>query len=316
MIALTEAFRDRGAKTLWFKGPVLAEVAYGDRGLRELWDIDFLYRRADRSAIDSGLRQRGHDCITIIEEHQRRAYERYHFAYLYLREHPRSEVDAHFSLMPPAWSPIDQSTLWDRAVALDIDGGQIRTFSPEDMALYLSLHAGKEQWSRLRMVCDMAFWLEAHPAIDWDGMIKRAHDWGAGRALRLGLLLAADWLAARIPEEMVRTARADRTVIALEAQLRARYWSATKDRKTAAALVTRYHLALLDRKRDRARYVLSNIFTPRLRHLGLVRIPASLGGLYIAIKVLHDYVALPVWLGLVKPLSRRLSGTTTEEPSA
>ena len=315
MTALTETFRENGVEVLWFKGPILTEVAYGDRGLRELWDIDFLYRRPDRLRVDAALTARGHDCITIIEEHQRRPYEHYHFAYLYKRDDPHSEVDAHFALMPRAWSPIEQAGLWDRATELTIDGVAVKTFSPEDMALYLALHAGKEQWSRLRMVCDLAFWLDAHPDLDWNAMFRRAESWGASRVLRLGLLLASDWMGAHVPEDALRQARADSIAVSCEALIRRRFWSATKTRKTAAARLTRYHLALLDRNRDRASYILSFIFTPRLLHLQLVKIPASLAVLYVPVKLLHDYVALPLWL-LTRPLTRRFSGSRPEEESA
>lgn len=73
---------------------------------------------------------------------------------------------------------------------------------------------------------------------------------------------------------------------------------------------------LLDRRRDRAfrrihfaylyrlRFVGSSILSPELRHIRMVALPRPLAFLYMPLKILHDYVALPVWLRLPARLRR------------
>jgi hypothetical protein len=72
--------------------------------------------------------------------------------------------------------------------------------------------------------------------------------------------------------------------------------------------VTRYRLRSRERLRDRALCVMRCILTPRVKHFSLVRLPRGLSFLYCPIKIVHDYVLLPAWLGLKFIRSQRVRG--------
>jgi hypothetical protein len=50
-----------------------------------------------------------------------------------------------------------------------------------------------------------------------------------------------------------------------------------------------------ERARDRIRYVLRTLATPRDMHYAIVKLPDGLFFLYTPIKLVHDYLLLPFW---------------------
>jgi hypothetical protein len=57
-------------------------------------------------------------------------------------------------------------------------------------------------------------------------------------------------------------------------------------------------------RRDRLRYVLRTVATPRTIHFKMVRLPPALFFLYVPLKLGHDYVAQPLWLTWRETLTR------------
>jgi hypothetical protein len=56
--------------------------------------------------------------------------------------------------------------------------------------------------------------------------------------------------------------------------------------------------------RDRLRCLWRTLTTPRFQHYGMIRLPDPLFGGYVVVKLVHDYVLLPLWW-LVKGRWRR-----------
>jgi len=63
-------------------------------------------------------------------------------------------------------------------------------------------------------------------------------------------------------------------------------------------------LAMRERVADKLRYVWRTVTTPRVQHFRAVKLPDRWFAAYRAVKLAHDYLALPVWR-LLKPLLRR-----------
>ena len=110
-------------------------------------------------------------------------------------------IDLHWALTPPRW-PAKPSCaeFWEQAVEIQVNGFGIRTLKPEDLLLYLVVHAAKDGWHRLRMLCDLAELIRSHPGWDWDRSIERAKACGCRRLLLIAALLAAQLLGAPVPD--------------------------------------------------------------------------------------------------------------------
>ena len=60
--------------------------------------------------------------------------------------------------------------------------------------------------------------------------------------------------------------------------------------------LTAFRLRMRERTADRVRYVARTLATPRDIHFSLLRLPDALFFLYTPLKLVHDYVLLPVWM--------------------
>lgn len=297
---LAASFERTRMPMIAFKGPTLEALAYAQPGLRECADLDILIREEDVAGVVGLMNDAGYgrtDTLTATEE---RVFRGYHFAYEFV-DPGGTNVDAHWRLLPATWTiPVDYAGLWQRSRWIEIAGTPVRVFADEDILFYLALHSTKERWLRLRMVCDFAEFVQARPDLDWERALSCAAQQGGQRMLLLAAHLAATWLQAPVPERIRALARGDRVLVRLEEQLRATLESGAEDLSRVFEL-SWFRFSVLDRVADRVAYVLRTVTTPRLSHTAIVRLPPSLVLGYIPIKLVYDYLVLPVWK-LVRPI--------------
>lgn len=301
---LVGALADQSIACLVFKGPLLGFHAYADPGMRFFWDLDFLVGRGDLPALHQVLCRLGFE-RDALSARQERLYMRYHFAHTYTRAEGTPDIDVHWSLFPANFRiPVDYRGLWARSVVVEVGGIHVRTFSPEDTVVYLALHGAKEEWRRLQMIADVAAMVAGQPDIDWQACSESARELRARRKFLLALHLAAEWLGAAIPPELRQEAASDRVIPRLADDVRRRQQRPT-DRGTSIFRFSRWRMGSYDRRSDRVAYWWRTVSTPRLEHLALADFPLIPFFAYVPVRLLHDYVAVPIW-GFGKRSQRRL----------
>lgn len=296
LVKLANAFAAAGVPLMTIKGLALAETVYGDLNLRHFWDLDLLVKPEDWDALPDVLRTLDYHNPADFSPLQDRAFRLGNAAYGFIRGDDKIEIDAHWRLLPKSWTPdIDYAGLWSRATTVNLPAGPVPAMSYEDEIIYLSMHGSKEKWWRLRMLCDFAESLRVRPDLDWDKVLKNAEKQGASRIFLLGVYMAWSWMGAPVPERVLERARSDDTLMNLENVTWEAFQSNDLTRPTLATFST-YRYRLLPRMKDKLSYVFRVIFMPKARHVGLVKLPEGLFFLYVPIKLVHDYVALPIWL--------------------
>jgi hypothetical protein len=137
------------------------------------------------------------------------------FAYSFSLARPGSEmaVDLH-------WRPTERhhpafpqrlDKPWERLIECPVAGATVRTFGLEDTLLYLSAHAAKHGWERLRWIADIAWLLRTEVRLDWSDTLETAAESGpiGERTLLVSLSLAERLFDAFIPAEASRRDRRD-----------------------------------------------------------------------------------------------------------
>ncbi len=106
--------------------------------------------------------------------------------------------DSHFK--------VDIDGLWARACLNKIDDVEVLVFSPEDLFLYLCLHACFHLQTVMDLIplCDMAGLIKTGAdKIDWQLVYERAACWGAQKCLYLMLLLVRELLGVAPPDKIM-----------------------------------------------------------------------------------------------------------------
>lgn len=193
-----------------FKGPLLAESVYGDVSLRQFYDLDILVPRQHLQRAKEILLSQGYMPEFALTPRQEASYVKCRHHCRLLDTHGRTFVELHWRVTDPYLHfSVDRRQLWSRLQPMTLSGTQVMALSREDLFLILCAHGTKHFWARLEWMCDVAELIAVHKGINWQRVMDRARRLGGQRMLFLGLFLASDLLGAALPEEVLRTVRAD-----------------------------------------------------------------------------------------------------------
>jgi hypothetical protein len=280
LLALLEA---AGVAAVAFKGPVLAAMAYGSIELRQFSDLDILVRQADLPRVAEIL-----TAERYLSPHTRREG----LATGYFQESEDAffaaggmgAVDVHWKVTPRSFrfAP-DEEAFWHRAHTVYLEVGTVTAIAPEDLLLYLCVHAAKHGWIALGGICDLAETIRARPAIDLKAMLDEATTLGSRRMFLTGILLAHELVGAPVNSDVVAIARRDRAVDSLARRVAIQLFSGA-GRGRSQFDPWAIPIRSIESTRARMHYVVRRMLAPTMGDYELIPLPASLFPLYWVIR--------------------------------
>jgi protein O-GlcNAc transferase len=290
------ALADEGIEAIPLKGPVLAAQAYGDVGLRVFRDLDFLVRDRDMSATMAVLHDLGYERDGTLTNEQIETIQRLQGQdFLYTRV-SEIGIEPHTRLTPIKMAlDIDYDALWTRARRVSVNGCDMLTLAPEDGLLVLAIHGGKEMWWNIKWACDIAAFITTHSDIDWSAVLENARAQGCLRMVLLATLLARRYFNAELPDTVIARHRSDRVIERMVCDI-VSHWTADEPAGPPSNMkLSVDRLQLHDGITRRASYVARTLFLPGPQHVASVSLPSNMQFAYVAIRLAHDLVALPLW---------------------
>jgi Uncharacterised nucleotidyltransferase len=283
LVRLTGLLSAAGIATVSFKGPVLAAMAYGSIDLRQFADLDILVRQTDLPRVAEIL-----TAERYLSPHTRREG----LATNYFQECEDAffaaggmgAVDVHWKVTPRSFrfAP-DEEFFRRRAHAVDLEFGAVTAIAPEDLLLYLCVHAAKHGWVRLGSICDVAETVRARPAIDLMAILDEATPLGSRRMFLSGIYLAHELVGAPVPDDLVAIARSDRTVRALAGRVASGLFRGAGPGNTPFDPWV-VPLRSIEGTRARANYIVQRTLAPTMGDYELVSLPKTLFPLYWVIR--------------------------------
>jgi predicted O-linked N-acetylglucosamine transferase (SPINDLY family) len=292
---LVERLAAAGVTTIPFKGPVLAQQAFGDLGLRGFRDLDFLIRDEDLEQAIRVLHAFGYQRKEGLTENQ--------FALIHwlqgqeiLFKKDAGAVEPHTRLISAKMAlGVDYDGLWRRAQPNNIFGHEMLTFSPEDTLLVLAIHGGKELWWDIKWACDIADFIAAHPGLDWTAITARARAQGCYRMLLVATALSRKYLGANIPATLATAEATDPVIKDIIGRIMMRWEADDPGGPPSNKTLSLDRLHLHDGIVRQTSYILRTLLLPGPQHIGMVALPKFLGFAYIPIGLGHDLLALPLY---------------------
>ena len=277
---ILDLLRTRGIAAIPYKGPALAQIAYGDLGLRHFIDLDILVRKRDVRPARDLLKTRGYRPRLSLTTAQESALLDAHCEYALQREGDGICVELHWEIVPPEFGLAEKAWgFWDIARPVPLLGSTILCPPPEDLLLILCVHGSKHLWRRIGWVCDVAELVRAHTDLDWSRAFGRARSLGAERMMRLGLCLAGELLAAELPAPVEAGLGEDEATRVLAT--RVVQWLTTGSFPPERSLEeARFHAAMRERRRDRIRYWRRMVLTGTVGDWEALPLPGALFFLY------------------------------------
>jgi Uncharacterised nucleotidyltransferase len=283
LVRLLALLKAAGIAAVAFKGPVLAAMAYGSIELRQFSDLDILVRQAELPRVAKIL-----TAERYLSPHTRREG----LATGYFQESEDAffaaggigAVDVHWKVTPRSFrfAP-DEEAFWHRAHAVDLEFGTVTAIAPEDLLLYLCVHASKHGWVALGSICDVAETIRARPAIDLRAILDEATTLGSRRMFLTGILLAHELVGAPVNPDVVAIARRDRAVDSLARRVAIQLFSGGRPGRSQFDPWV-VPIRSIETTRARMRYVVRRMLAPTMADYELVPLPASLFRLYWVIR--------------------------------
>ena len=194
-----------GIPVIVLKGAHLAERVYGNIALRPMSDVDVLVHKDDVMRADTALLGMG---CAPTERRRRIGTTNCHFTYRL--PHGELPVEVHWDVLPSLYRfSIDMDGLWDRSSPALVAGVEVSVLCPEDLLLYLCVHASKHQLAiGLKPLNDIVETIRCFGSgIDWSQVQARSQQWGVAKCVYLTFRLARELSGASVPDDLMKAIR-------------------------------------------------------------------------------------------------------------
>jgi hypothetical protein len=281
---IAKHFEQKKLRIIPYKGPVLAQAAYGDLGLRSFSDLDFLISPADFERAKQALVEIGYRPTADLRLAVERLWLRHGNERSFDSSAGKNLVELQWALLPRFYGiDLNVEDLLKRTGREVVGGCEVACLSPEDSLLVLCLHAAKHLWTRLIWFCDIAETLRTQ-TIDYSVVIARAHELGISRMLGISLWMVKHVLGAEIPRAAEEMMAGDSAVAVTGSEFAARLArGASYDFESTEYF--RLILKLRERRSDRWRYLWRLALTPSVGDIAAVRLPGAFFPFYRIVRI-------------------------------
>jgi len=277
LVRIIDHLYARDISVLPYKGPVLAQMLYGNIAARQFGDLDLLVRSSDVGRVKTALQELGFTPTLQLSARGERAYVRSGYEYVFDRGRERNLVELHWRVAPRFYAvDFDIDGLFERSVSVELAGRSIATLCPEDLLLVLCVHAAKHAWTNLSWLCDVGALADK---VDWAVVSERARQLAIERVVAITFLLANTLLGAEISviscDDHAASITNELAVVMREGR------ELDVESRDYFRLMTQVR----ERWRDRLRFVLRLAVTPTVTEWRSVRLPEKLFPLYTLVRV-------------------------------
>ena len=286
LVRILEYFKQKDLRAIPYKGPVLAESAYGDVALRNFGDLDFLIFSSDFERAKHALAELGYRPSKPLSPAVERYWLRNGYECSFDGAAGKYLIELQWGLLPYFYA-VDLRTddLLVRSGSIMFSGREVAALSPEDSLLVLCLHAAKHLWMRMIWVCDIAETIRTQ-VLDWNVIRARARELGILRMVGVSFWLSQRLLGCILPHAAHEVVNQDQEVAALGEQFAARLaGSATYDFESTEYF--RLILRLRERRSDQARYLWRLLSTPGEGDLAAIRLPEAMFPVYRGVRAVR-----------------------------
>ena len=289
LVRIVQQFERKQLRVLPYKGPALAQSAYGDLGLRSFSDLDLLISSADFTQAKQVLAEIGYHPSKELAPAVERLWLRTGYERSFDGLGGKNLLELQWDLLPYFYA-IDAHAgdfrfddLLARAQRIALGATDVPCLSAEDSLLALCLHAAKHLWTRLIWVADVAESLRM-PGIEFAAVMSSARNLGITRILGVSFWLAEHLLGAAIPVAAHKLLPHDSAVPSIGEECAARLASAASYDLESVEYF--WHiLKLRERRGDRWRYLWRLALTPGPGDVAVVKLPENMFSLYRVVRM-------------------------------
>ncbi|MBP0027272.1 nucleotidyltransferase family protein [Roseofilum sp. Guam] len=197
LLQVLNLFAEHNIQAIPFKGPIWANLAYGNMGLRDFCDLDILVRPQDFSKAKDVLIEQGY-----YDKHFGAIEESIGEAHMVLPDR-QVNIDLHYKLVPQHfYLKIEPKSFFEGLQTLSFLGKKVEIFSPESCIALGYFHGTKEGWNSLKRICDFGALVQTYPEANWRKVMAQCGTDEKDRIFWLGIAIVQTYLQIPLPERL------------------------------------------------------------------------------------------------------------------
>jgi hypothetical protein len=285
LLNIIDLLESENIQAVCFKGPLIAESAYGDLNLRSFTDLDILIKKADVPRAKEVLRQNGYKPEIDLSGRRQEKFFRHENSISFYHKN-NVYVDLHWEITGRyLLDPVYLENFSDRLSTTWFLGRQVFTIPEDVMLVYLCVHGTSHCWDRLEWVCCFAELMKRQSDETVLGALRLAEDIGAKRMFLLGLYLGEFLLDARYSDAVRKHVRFDQGIIECGGKISDEIFDAqTHSSEGAAWRFSPMHILIRDSYWDSLKYTLYLFTMPTIKEWSKYRVPYGLTFIYRLIR--------------------------------
>ena len=285
LLRIMELLEANSIEALAFKGPTLAQMAYGNITLRQYLDLDILVREDDAFRAGKLMSENGHVPVLPLTILSSKTCLHTAKEFSLVNADTSTHTELHWRLFKRKYNiSVLSGTMEKKYQRVTINGKEIPTLRNEPLLVYLCLHGAKHTFERIEWICDIDRMVRSSD-IDWEETIAIADRSNSKRSFYLGLSLAHNLFSAKLPENIMQSI-ASKDIIALEA-MTLKQLSERNDAKNVFEKrkdTFFYQSRLFDRRSDMLHFYFSTFFKISAYDCEAFILPEKLKFLYIILR--------------------------------
>ena len=203
-VRISKLFSLHKIEIMPLKGPVLANSLYGDPGVRQSIDIDFLVHENNVDEAHKLLTEAGYRRILPDAKTGKQAagfYRIFKKDFSYYHPEKKIPLELHWRLTSHSRLLDDDTLLWEDHVQTIFGNTPVIVPEKERTIVYLCLHGCLHQWFRLFWLSDLAMVLQTDN-IDWERVLEISKKYKLNHMVTAGFKLASIVFSVSFPEPL------------------------------------------------------------------------------------------------------------------
>jgi len=181
------------------KGFALSEVIYNDIGVRPMSDIDLLVPYNDFKSAEKVLKRAGYNEVVNKKFSGPIAQHAFHSQFAKKENGLQIILELHHDLSNKT-HPFNAEHYWRRAVQHSFGQNKALIMEPNDLLVYLSLHACRHNFNRILWLCDIAQVMVIYKnLLDWKSLVKISQESKSNIAIFYSIYLVHHLFNIQIP---------------------------------------------------------------------------------------------------------------------
>lgn len=187
LINIMELLEENNIKAIAFKGPTLAQFAYGDITLRQYVDLDILIEKENLEKSYELFLTKSYLSEIDKEFTKNNLFIEKNSDIQFIENKKNILFELHWKLFRNKFSNTQNNiNIYEEIQSMNLNGNNVNIFKNELLLVYLCMHGSKHRWERIEWITDIDRLLRNYD-MDWEIVYQIAKKYNCIKMLNLGL---------------------------------------------------------------------------------------------------------------------------------